>query len=598
MRLSIESHDVAEAEVSRIQAAFAKGLGTEGLAVKLIRAHLNLASDMAHFGTATPLMSKFAKASWGNVEEAEDMVEGAEFSLGTTILRHRLKSLAEMFGSTENLKAYENALKTNQALVEKQGVLHGKVLTETRDSTPQVQNLQLKVLYNILAANLQSKLVKFSGFQTCVTPVELCELIGLKMALKVQHTSMRVPDASAIDTMMRQIASWLQRRRDRHGTMRPEDLERAPEDRPVTDHRLPEEYLAVVDDEGKVISMDLNDGEVEVKEVTRSVKIAERRDPETHAKMFSMFKYMTDMVVEGSIKFLPLPASAPKDWDALSIGPKRPGPFVDRKRTPVNGIFPKTYSGPSFVFIESGRIVLPTLKCERCDGSLWYEWQKNGSEGECPKCKHVHVRPEMFREDHWEPRVWVTNRYVDDRTNEVHEVFSSFQGNVNMMACELTPSASGKTSKWKFNFSGEDMGASIFNAIYRNTVRGLLDAALDGKDVMSHHPILDETYVTNVFRRPKSHEIIWKDEDGVEHGRRNLRPTTLHLFVPVRMVAYMFDTRTLPVEWQRMHLQVQVSGKYEHLVDACNQLNGRHMRSVYTQASTKAPWVLNRQYWM
>jgi len=303
-------------------------------------------------------------------------------------------------------------------------------------------------------------------------------------------------------------------------------------------------------------------------------------------------------VIDGNIKFFPIPKRAPKDWDALTIGPKKPGQFVDRRLAPDHkGSFPMTYSGPSFVFIENGRIVLPKLKCERCDGSLWFQWHAAGEHGDQPKCKHVHVRPEMIRSDHWEPRVWVTNHHIDDRSGETWKSFASYDGQRKLMSCKLTPSDSGKTSKWKFHFDGDDMGASINTRIYRETVKGILNNALHGEnDVMSHAPILEETLVTNVYRPAKDYEVIWTDEDGVKHGERNKRPTTLHLFVPVPKVLYMFETRTLPVGYRRMHLQVQVSGKYEHLVDACKQMGGSHYRSVYSQIDSRTQWELVRSY--
>ena len=567
----------AEAEITRISSSWEKHpkKATVASAAKLVIAFSRVANAVVGRDIEAytrPTIAKCGKADWDDIASIRDDIEDNDGTVGTKIVRDRLKDLVTMFGSPKNLVSYQNALRSHTFRC-RNGKRKLALTVGSRCSPSQIAWKDEKQLFSLLCNNLGEPVVKCGKLWTAVSSVELAEMIGLKLALGMRHMSTDVPEVSEFDAKLRHIAWLTQRmtnRPERMGDLNPSELAKSPRERYSAEDGEPE--MCMVTKVNGQLRVGLRSDDIHVGTEEKYVGIA-TMGHHGCPNRFTQVKLEEQQVVSSNVSLVPLPKPIVKDWDDLWVFVRAPTMYKDHTQEPdKDGEFPMLYSGPSFVEILDGVPVHPGGRCIMHDGYLWYMWQKDGKQGECPKCAHVHIRNANIREDHWAPKVRFENTYLDPDTNEPYTVTTTLPGDASKVHLVAEPSNTGKTSKWVLKFDHEDLTMPMMVPEFRSAIQMCLATR-----TFACPPLLEEKVVyTNGQPKPKRYGVM-------------------HAFLEMKRVAYLFDRRTLP-DAKNMAIRVQLGGFMPHLRVLCNDLNGDHMKSIYRVVNGNR-WVLQGTNW-
>jgi hypothetical protein len=303
----------AETRISRICNSWAKypKRANESSAVKLIIAYYHAASCFARLGVTSEI-NQFAKAGWEDVEEIRDDIDeilnkpGApRMNVGTKVVRDRIKTLGAKFGSPKNLHQFMDALDLYNWRRE-EGKFHDKAYTKVSWRPGLIQWKDEATLFRLLVKNLGQEYVKVIvkrgekpyWFPTSITPAELAELIGLKLAIGMRHEATDVEEISEMDAHTRTIARYLQDRTDRpamgSGTKHPKELAKKPELRdnaPDIDHGIIHCSQVKTSGRTRTVIGGMRHRDTWVEEIEREVTVAQVGTPVTTKKVTTTDKF-------------------------------------------------------------------------------------------------------------------------------------------------------------------------------------------------------------------------------------------------------------------------------------------------------------------
>jgi len=621
--------DESESRISEIVNSWSKypQKASESSALKLILAYFNAASVMLGLGT-TLKVNKFASVNWDDVAELRASIEDHKTNPGSKIIRDRVKDLATMFGSPKNLREYKMAL-ARYAFDMKRGKAKQDCYTVQCGWSPsKVMWKDERVLLNLLNANLGEECITIQGekdeksgvipvFLTCISPHELAELIGLKLALGIRHQSVDVKEVSDMDANLRRTARWLQKRANKPemgGILHPSEVVKQPKDRvsyeawelgtykvvDIMTKNGPKPFLGCLDRAtSELVGRTL---------VARRLDVVCSLDDRTLVRFTDVYDYE----VSANTRDLAVPAVPQKDWDMWASA-KNPTMFQDRRCLPDgDGNFPMTYVGPSLVKLvqkKSGVLPVKAGRCEMHDGRLWYLHKESGDQGECPECNHTHIVKTWIREDHWAPKLRVENKWVTDEGEEF-TTSATCLASKDSMRIVAEPSATGKTTKERIEFDeGVTMGLLV------PEFRRYIEQCLWSSTYVAP-PILEESFKRGELRgetlqrkEDMERDIILLEEnndpaafelyeelDKLELVRKgfDMRKCVLHVFIP--MNTSLFRIKSLPSGYRDMGIRCQVSGSRAHLLRIIKENSGYHQYSEYTEAES-GHWVMKKQEW-
>lgn len=620
--------DESESRISEIVNSWKQypGKASESSALKLILAYFNAASVMVNLGV-TLRVNKFASVDWDDVATMRTSIEDSVVSPGAKIIRDRVKDLSTMFGSPKNLREYKMAL-ARYAFDVKNGRAKEDCYTVGCSWSPsKVQWKDERVLLNLLLSNLGKEYVEVLGkkdeetghqakFLTCITPQELSELIGLKLALGIRHQAVDVEEVSNMEANLRRLASWLQKRCNKPemgGTLHPSEVVKQPKDR-ISNEVWDRGTYRVTDlptrNGVKSFLGCLNMAETWVEDkilVARRLDIVARLEDRTLVTFTDVYDYK----VASNVRVLPMPELPAKDWD-MWVSAKAPSMFPDRRLMPdAEGNFPMTYVGPTLVHLEQKKDgVLPVKagKCEMHDGRLWYQWKEAGSKGDCPECNHTHIMKTWIREDHWAPKLHVENKWEDEE-GEFTTSCTCLASKDSMRLVER-PSVTGKTTKETLEFDD-----GVYMGLLVPEFRRYIERCLWSATYVAP-PILEESYKRGELRGEhlkRKEELerdialleenndpsvfeLYEELEKLEAIRKgfDIRKCVLHVFIP--MNPSLFRVSKLPAGYQKMGIRCQVSGLRSHLLRIVKENSGYHQYSEYTEASN-GQWIMKNQVW-
>ena len=576
-RLTKESADVvaqeAEDEIRRILSSWESRPTriTATSAVKLVLSHFRKgAAEVAIGALMKPLVSRYAKASWEDVREARDDMSDTGMDGVTMGLSDRLKDLEFQFGSPKNVSSYKDAKDMHHwrmATGQKAKALTSKC----RHSRSKISWKDEQALIKLLIANLGNKLVVLKKFMTLISPAELAELIGLKLALKVQSQATEVEEVSEMLFDTHRINQWLERRSNMpqyEGDLNPAQLALPIEDRykeePEDDE--PNEYIVTrgrigfhADDVVTEVIEDVNSRFT----ATNEYEVEERYGrsggwviSETTGKPIRH-----KVTATSSTTFKPLPEEDEENWDKLNLKIKYPEVYADHTQPAKDGEFPQIYEGPSFVIVRNGLPAKPEGRCTMHDGMLWFNWSQGGKIGECPTCRHMHLESYMIRDDHWAPKArWTRTWFERDEADQLVEMSRTTKLDADASMVRLVEKVSPKTGKhsgWKLEYLHQDVKMGIIVPEFRLAIEHCVK-----NEIFACAPLLDEKFI-------------------IRGNGRIRRKMVMHVFLPMSHMKHLFNLRVLPAGWEDMAIRVQLYGTWEHVVDATKKFKGHHLRTFY-----------------
>lgn len=414
--------------------------------IKLIMSYFNAASIMIGLDI-TRKINKHATAGFDEIEEVRDEVEATDReTVGTKILRDRMKDLGELFGSPRNLDSYRKQLVRYKA-DQKAGYYRDECyVLEAIDGNTRIQFLDERTLIGLLKANLGNPTITFvrkleegtkEKWFTCMAPEELCELIALKLALGVRHQAMDVPEISDMEYHMARLATWLQRRTnrpEREGDLHPTEVclpphrrvsSMEPDNDPMDESDIA--AIGIKSPKGKIlVGVKREAVKTEVVEIEREIEVARIAEftEKTHYKTVrevqglwkvtglhdthwdiewvskvttrrvaevkreltgqyrSIKKTITEQIISSNVVDLVVGKEPQKDWDLL-VSPKSPSFYPDRRRPAIDGKLQWTYNGPSFVrLVTNNDKVIIPVKADKCLMHDGGLWAKWHADGE------------------------------------------------------------------------------------------------------------------------------------------------------------------------------------------------------------------------
>jgi hypothetical protein len=595
--------DSADAEITRITTSWAMRpkKATEASMVKLIIAYHNRACLLTRSNLVVKV-NQFANVGWDDLEELRDDIleatkePGSNINLGLKIVRDRIRDLGTLFGSVKNLRHYREALETHEYKLRK-GRYSDKVRTEVKWSPGLVQWKDERALYKLLRANLGRDVVKMVvtegdqkfWFHTCVTPAELAELIGLKLALAMRHEAVDVEEIKEEERYKRIFARYLQDRTDRptmgSGTKHPSELAKLShlrDNAPDSDYGI---YYA------------------------RSVVLKSGRVAHVIGNLGPFRDWGDNNVVPVS-----MPEPVFRDWEVF-LSVKSPGTHVDRTKAKVNGEFPETYTGPSFMKLVDGEDGLPMAihtgeYCKMHDPFKYGEWVRGGRSGKFEGCGCSHITKLMIRPDWWTPKLSLPAIKLD-KNDEPYESTSSVDCRPGTMWIDVVDNGYGKT-KEKLTFADEDMFMPLYvkafkDYIYECMATGEFAAAPILEETIKRGVLLGENLdrlesieddirmmeeegdpeVTGLYEKLDEMEEIRKEFDTVHHQ--------VHLFLPMRST--LFRTELLPEGFSKMCIAVQISGARLDEQQFTKEHQGLRIRTQYSEDGDGHWELVRRDYY-
>lgn len=539
---------------------------TPSSAFKLVAAVCACAHECAGTGVQVKIPKQHARASMDDFIALRSSLDSTKApNVGLKAVRDKMKNLSMMFGSVKDLTSYEDALAAaaRRSRAFKRPIAY---TVNARCAGGQIHFKDEENLYKLLLRSLGKDLVvpvmfKHHGekryLQPLLTPFELAELIGLKLALgsSARHQATDVKEVNKMEKYLRVMASCEQKRTKRilptYGR----------------DHG---EYLGARRiSGGKIIeSVQPTHNRVKVAKVKETVVTAQQW---VDGALIDHTITVEKTKIAAQAAFLPLPAPSPKSWDEYWVSPSSASMYADHTLPKVEGKFPMKFVGPHLVVIRDGQAVKPEgVKCMMHDNFLFGSHMRAIEAGIAPEsspaptCDCVHVTKPMIRADHRCPKVRITNTYVDEEGE--YSIESSFLARKDLVRVAQVPSSTGKTTSPKLVSYHEDVSMPIVVPEMKRFAR----LALQNTQVHAAHPVLRETLVLNKFKVPNKRD--WKREP------RRLRFASLEIYVPMTYAAYLFNTKLLPFGWQHMAVALQYGGYYPHLRALCQEMNGTHYR--------------------
>lgn len=601
--------NLADAEIIRITKGWAsrsqatrRQKATESAMTKLIIAYYTRASLLTRCCARPNLVvrvNQFASVGWDDLEDLRDDIQeateepGSGINLGLKIVRDRIRDLGTLFGSVKNLRQYREALLTHEYKLRK-GKYSDKVRTEVKWSPGLVQWKDEWQLYKLLRANLGRKLVKMVvtegdqkfWYNTCVTPAELAELIGLKLALVMRHEAVDVEEINDEEKHMRTLARYLQDRTDRptmgSGSRHPSELAKLPK---LRDN-----------------APDLDQGSYYAKRVT----LKDGRVAHVIGNL-GAFKDWGD----NDVVAVPMPELALRDWEQF-LSVKSPGTFVDRRLPKKDGEFQETYTGPAFMKLVTGANGLPMALhtddyCKMHDPFRYGAWMRGGKVGKFVGCGISHITKLMIRKDWWTPKLLLPATKLD-KNDKPYEATTSVECRKDTMWIDVVDNGFGKT-KEKLTFQYEDMFMPLYvkafkDYIYECMSTGNFAAAPILEENIKRGVLLGENLnqleaieedirmmedegdpeVTGLYVKLDEMEEVRKKFDTVHHQ--------VHLFLPIRTT--LFRTSLLPEGFSQMCITVQISGARLDELLFIKEHKGLRVRNQYSENS-EGHWALIRK---
>ena len=249
----------SEEEISRIVKSWAERpkLASPTSALKLIAAHYNRIAQFLDRALRVRI-KKTQRVDGEILKDLRDVVTSESTrEPSVMVVRWRYNNLAEMFGSPENLNAYEDAVEFHEEFPYKASKTEGREYahTETRWARSKVGRKSHMQLFGLVLRSLGKELVNpiprkkvfdkknektgeiemwecdRDSHVVCLSPAELCEFIAHKLALGVLHEATTVEEVDQIMADFKRVARWLHRRANHpkfKGDLNPSELKMVP----------------------------------------------------------------------------------------------------------------------------------------------------------------------------------------------------------------------------------------------------------------------------------------------------------------------------------------------------------------------------------